>query len=174
MQTFPRVQWGGLPRWRIGYIATVCATVLLHKSTQVCATKYLGDRMRVCWYSCSSCSSLPLCVCVCAAIFLLFYWVTSTQMRHPLPRFGAVSFSQDFHLCRDVNHLKIVFSFQLFIYCGTCSHSICQQPALKIQQRKVQQPQQIAAANSTSAFESFQNSFSAMRLENCNFRFEIL
>lgn len=24
-----------------------------------------------------------------------------------------------------VNHLKIVFSFQLFIYCGTCSHSIC-------------------------------------------------
>lgn len=89
--------------------------------------------------------------CVCMYLYprvciymTFFYWVKPTYTHtHTLTHvciYRCVCrvfphLSQDFHLSRDVNHLKIVFSFQLFIYCGTCSHSICQ-AALKIQLQK--------------------------------------
>lgn len=172
MQTFPRIRWGDwcLGGW-IGYIATVCATVLLHKSTQVCATKYLGDRIRVCWYSSSS-SCSPVCVWDA----FVFYWVTPTQMRHPfwgrcvlLSGFPSVPGCKPLENCIFISIvylLRHLFAFDL--------------PASSAENSTTKIPTaiaQISGANrtstSTSAFESFQNSFPAMRLENCNFRFEI-
>lgn len=92
-----------------------CATLLLHKSTKVCATN-----VPLHWSNyLSVCLSIRLSVDLYA--LQLFYWVTHTHT-HTCQRAGGAC------VCvwlLSVNHLKIVFSFQLFIYCGTCSHSIC-------------------------------------------------
>jgi len=78
MQTFPRARWGiAFAVWWIGYIATVCATVLLHKSTQVCATKY------VCTYVYRGFQLLysPLCLSVCLSVSICNFFIGS----NPLP-----------------------------------------------------------------------------------------
>lgn len=131
MQTFPQGRhWDLVPvgklssRSRCSY-----ATVLLHKSTKVCATNVpLQRSLRLALSSSlSPCPYLSVCLsnCVSCNFFLLLghpHSVAYCNIAYVRSVFGVC-------LCAclrlSVNHLKIVFSFQLFIYCGTCSHSIC-------------------------------------------------
>lgn len=127
MQTFPQGRhWDLVPvgklssRSRCSY-----ATVLLHKSTKVCATNVPLQR-RVCLAlspSLSPCSSVCLSNYVSCNFFFLLGHPHTVAYCNIAYVWCSVCLCACLRL--SVNHLKIVFSFQLFIYCGTCSHSIC-------------------------------------------------
>lgn len=73
---------------------------------------------------------VPICLSACRTVWAVTFFLLLGHP-HSVAYCNIAYVRSVFGVCLcaclrlSVNHLKIVFSFQLFIYCGTCSHSIC-------------------------------------------------